>query len=85
MPLVCCLVAKVFATSWAVIHQAPLPMGFSRQESWSGLPFPPLGDLPARGVKSESLATFPALQADSLLLRHWGGGWEKQEQEEKEM
>ena len=36
---------QLFATLWNVAHQAPLSMGFSRQESWSGLPFPPLGDL----------------------------------------
>ena len=59
-------------------------MGFSRQEYWSGLPFPPLGDLLDLGVKSESPATSPALQADSLLLSHWGGGWGKQEQEQEE-
>ena len=34
------------ATPWTVAYQAPLSMGFSRQESWSGLPFPPPGDLP---------------------------------------
>ena len=45
-------------------HQAPLPMGFSRQEYWSGLPFPPPGDLPNPGVKPRS----PALQADSLPI-----------------
>ena len=43
--------------------QAPLSMGFPRQEYWSGLPFPPLGDLPNPGIKAES----PALQAGSLL------------------
>jgi len=43
-------------------------MGFSRQEYWSGLPFPPPGDLPNPGIKTES----PALQADALLLRHQG-------------
>ena len=37
---------QLFATSWTVAHQAPLSMGFSRREYWSGLPFPPLGDLP---------------------------------------
>ena len=47
--------------------QAPLSMGFSRQEYWSGLPFPPLADLSNPGIKPES----PALQ-DSLLLNHWG-------------
>ena len=38
-----------FATLWTVAHQAPLSMGFSRQESWSGLPRPPPGDLPTQG------------------------------------
>ena len=49
-------------TSWTVTHQAPLSIGFSRQEYWSGLPCPPPGDLPDPGIKSRS----PALQADSL-------------------
>ena len=43
-------------------HQTPLSMGFSRQEYWSGLPFPPPGDLPNLGIKPRSLA----LQADSF-------------------
>ena len=43
-------------------HQAPLSMGFSRQEYWSGLPFPSPGDLPNPGVEPRS----PALQADAL-------------------
>ena len=43
-------------------RQAPLPMEFSRQEYWSGLPFPPPGDLPNPGIEPRS----PALQADSL-------------------
>ena len=34
---------RLFVTPWTVAHQAPLSMGFSRQEYWSGLPFPPLG------------------------------------------
>ena len=46
-----------------VTHQAPQAMGFSRQEYWSGLPFPSPGDLPDPGVKPMS----PALQADALL------------------
>ena len=56
---------------WTVAHQAPLSMGFSRQEYWSGLPFPSPGDLPDPGIKPES-PTAPALQADSLLLSHRG-------------
>ena len=51
-----------------VARQAPLSMGFSRQEYWSGLPFPPPGDLPDPGIEPTS----PALQADSLPLSHWG-------------
>ena len=50
---------------WTVAHQAPLSMGFSRQEYWSGLPFPPPEDLPNPGIKPISLAS-PALQAGTL-------------------
>ena len=60
-----CQVASVVydsVTPWAVVHQAPLCMGLSRQEYWSGLPSPPPGDLPNPGIKPRS----PALQADSL-------------------
>ena len=53
---------RLFAALWTVAHQAPLSMGLSRQEYWSGLPFPPPGDLPNPGIKPKSLA----LQADSL-------------------
>ena len=56
---------QFFVTSWTVAHQAPLSMGFSRQEYWSGLPFLPPGDLPEPGIKPES----PALQEDSLLSK----------------
>ena len=44
------------ATSWTVAHQAPPSMGFSRQEYWSGLPFPSPGDLPDPGIKPRSPA-----------------------------
>ena len=44
-----------FATLWTVARQAPLSMGFSRQEHWSGLPRPPPGDLPDPGTKPSSL------------------------------
>ena len=50
------------ATPWTAAHQAPLSMGFSRQECWSGLSFPPPGDLP----NPETEAGSPDLQADSL-------------------
>ena len=54
-----CLVASLmsdYATLWTVVHQAPLSMGFSRQEYWSGLPCPPAGDLPNPGIKPVSAA-----------------------------
>ena len=47
---------RLFMTPWTAAHQAPLPMGFSRQEYWSGLLRPPLGDLPNPGIKSASPA-----------------------------
>ena len=56
------------ATPWTAAHQAPLSTGFSRQEYWSGLPFPSPGDLPDPGIKPES----PALQADDLSTELWG-------------
>ena len=52
-----------FVAPWTVALQASLSMGFSRQEYWSGLPFPFPGDLLDPGIEPE----FPALQADSLL------------------
>ena len=60
---------QLFATPWTVARQAPLSMGLSRQEYWSGLSCPPPGDLPHPGSKPVSPAV-PALQADSLLLSH---------------
>ena len=48
------------AIPWTVVCQAPLSMGFPRQEYWSGLPFPSPGDLPDPGIEPKSLA----LQAD---------------------
>ena len=53
---------RLFATPWTVAHQAPPSMGFSRQEYWSGSPFPSPGDLPDPGIELRS----PALQADVL-------------------
>ena len=53
----------LFATLWTVTHQTPLFMGISRQEYWSGLPFPSSGDLPNPVIKFRS----PTLWADSLL------------------
>ena len=55
-------VVQLFATTWTVAHQASLFIGFSRQEYWSGLPFPSPGDLPHPGIEPGS----PALKADSF-------------------
>ena len=52
----------LFATPWTVAYQAPQSMEFSRQENWSGLPFPSPGDLPNQGIEPGS----PTLQADAL-------------------
>ena len=53
---------RLFVTPWTVAYQASLSMGFSRQEYWSGLPFPPPGDLPDPGIEPGS----PTLEADAL-------------------
>ena len=69
------LVAKLcltLTTPWTVVYQAPLSMGFSRQQYWSALPCAPPGDLPNPGTKAMSPES-PALQMNSLLLSHQGG------------
>ena len=53
---------QLFATPWTVAYQAPPSMGFSRQEYWSGLPFPTPGDLPNPRIEPRSTA----LQAEAL-------------------
>ena len=53
---------RLFETPWTVAYQASLSMGFSRQEYWSGLPFPSPGDLPDPGIERG----FPTLEADAL-------------------
>ena len=53
---------RLFATPWTVAYQAPPSNGFSRQEYWTGLPFPSPGDLPNPGIKPGS----PTLEADAL-------------------
>ena len=52
-----CALLCLTAIPWTVAHQAPLSMGFSRQEYWSGLPFPSPGDLPNPGIKPVSPAS----------------------------
>ena len=56
---------QLFVTPWTVARQRSLSMGFSRQEYWSGLPFPPPGDLPDPGIEPTSPVS-PALQVGSL-------------------
>ena len=63
--------AWLFATPRTVTHQAPLSMGFSKQEYWSGLPFPPPGDLPDPGNEPVS----PASPHCRQILYHWAT-WE---------
>ena len=53
----CAQQVRFFATLWTVAHHTPLSMGFSRQEYWSGVPFPPPEDLPDQGL--------------NLHLLHW--------------
>ena len=57
-----------YVTPWAVVHQAPLSMEFSRQEYWSGLPCPPPGDLPNPGVKPKSPALHSSLHFYNFYL-----------------
>ena len=59
------------ATLWTVALQAPLSMGFSRQESWSGVPWPPPGGLPDSDSETVSPET-PALLVNTSLLSHQG-------------
>ena len=56
---------RLFVIPWTIAHQAPLSMGFSRQDYWSGWPFLSPGDLPNSGIKPGS----PAFQADALLSK----------------
>ena len=71
--VICCVVLScfscvwLFVTLWTVALQAPLSMGFSRQEYWSGLPCSPPGDLPNPGIKP----VFPASLHCRHILYHW--------------
>ena len=72
---------QLFAAQWTVAHMAPLSMGFSRQESWSGLPCPPPGDHPAPGIEPITLmspvlancffTTSATWEALYLLIQHF--------------
>ena len=59
---------QLFVTLWTLAHQVPLSMGFSRQEYWSGLPFPLPGDLPNPGMELES----PALAGGFFITEQPG-------------
>ena len=65
---------QLFVTLWTVDHQAPLSMGFSRQEYWSEFPCPPSGDLPNPGIRFMSLMS-PVLSGRFLTTR---ATWEAQ-------
>ena len=79
--LSCLSRVRLFVTPWTVAHQAPLSMGFSRQEYWSGLPFPSPEDLPDPGIEPRS----PALQTDALTSEPvWGGLTNSCEKKRKE-
>ena len=67
--------AQLFATLWTVAHEAPLSMGFSRQEYWSGLPYPPPGDLSDPGIKPTSLTSL-ALAGGFFTASARGAGQE---------
>ena len=67
------LITSTLVTPWTVAHQAPLSLGFSRQEYWSELPLLSPGDLPNPRTESRS----PAWQADSLPLSHLGSPLER--------
>ena len=69
--LSCSVMSDSVSTLWTVAPQAPLSMGFPRQEYWSGLSFPPPGELPNPGIKPESPVS-PALQVDSLSTEPLG-------------
>ena len=73
---------RLFATPWTVACQAPLSMGFSRQEYWSRLPCPPPGDLPKPWTELASL-TSSALADNSLPLAPPGKPWGNNPQSEK--
>ena len=62
---------RLFVTLWTVAHQAPLSMGFSRKEYWSGFPCPSPGDLANPRIEPMPPVS-PALQADSLPTKQYG-------------
>ena len=68
---------QLFVTPWTIAYQAPPSMGFSRQEYWSGVPFPSSGFLPDLGINPRALT----LQADALLSEPPGKSSEEDKRE----
>ena len=68
LSFICSVVSNSSATPWTIAYQAPLSMGFPRQEYWSGLPFPSPWDIPDPEIELVS----PDWQVDSLPLNHLG-------------
>ena len=66
--LSCFSCARLCGTLWTIAHRVPLSMGFSKQEYWGGLPWPPPGDLPNPGLESMS----PASHVDFFTAEPWG-------------
>ena len=66
---------RLSATPWTVACQAPLAMGFSRQEYWSGLPFPSPGDLPHPGIEPRSLAAPELAGGYFIASATWEASW----------
>ena len=62
LPMKLLSLVRLLVIQWTVAYQAPLSMGFSRQEYWSGLPFPSPGDLPGPGIEPRT----PTSQANAL-------------------
>ena len=63
---------QLFVTPWIVALQAPLSMGFSRQECWSGLPLPPPGDPPKPGIEPTSLMSLALADRFFTISITWG-------------
>ena len=63
---------RLFLTPWTASHQAPLSMGFSRQEYWSGVPFPPPGDLPNLGMEPQPLMSSAMAGRFFITSASWG-------------
>ena len=83
--LSCFSLVQLFVTLWTIALQAPLSMGFSRQEYWSGLPFPSPGNLPDPGIKPAFLMS-PALESRFFTTSAtWEVPWHKSKEELKSL